>query len=219
MKLSINTIYLATEGEGIRIGIPQVFVRVQGCKVCCSNCDSKETWKFDSQKEMELDLIIKKIEEFKVKSVSITGGDPLDEAHEDAVYELVKKLKSENYFVNIEVTGLNYSERIFDLVDFISADIKTPSTKIEPDLVLLKIIYDKYRSKVQIKAVVADMKDLNFLKNLNFDICITPCFSSEEEFPQKRFEEILKWNELNGGKFRVIAQQHKLIFGSKRKDV
>ena len=42
----LNSIYPATEGEGVHIGTPQIFVRYQGCKVGCLNCDSRDTWAF-----------------------------------------------------------------------------------------------------------------------------------------------------------------------------
>ena len=40
----INSVYRATEGEGIFVGRVQIFVRFQGCNVKCINCDSKDTW-------------------------------------------------------------------------------------------------------------------------------------------------------------------------------
>src|SRR6478736_4189203 len=77
--LLINSIYRATEGEGIHIGIPQIFVRFQGCHVGCVNCDTKETWDFDPAFTMALDEVMESIETLSqniIKRVSITGGDP-----------------------------------------------------------------------------------------------------------------------------------------------
>ena len=75
-KMSLNSIYCATEGEGIHIGTPQIFVRFQGCGLRCKNCDSMDTWNFDQGMKFSLNEVIDKIISLKMKRVSITGGDP-----------------------------------------------------------------------------------------------------------------------------------------------
>ena len=91
---NIHAIYPATEGEGIRIGIPQVFVRFQGCAVGCVNCDSRETWSFKKNNDFNLDKLVNTILSYDLEWTSITGGDPLDPHHRDDVLALVKRLKS-----------------------------------------------------------------------------------------------------------------------------
>jgi 7-carboxy-7-deazaguanine synthase len=134
LKLGINSIYRATEGEGVHIGESQIFVRFQGCTIGCLNCDSKDTWNFEEGSFFELEEVVAKIEHlgktdfFPLKRVSITGGDPLHPKLEPGVLALVKILKRQNYYVNIEASGSRICPDIFDLVDFISFDFKTPST-------------------------------------------------------------------------------------------
>ena len=96
MQLNINSIYMATEGEGIHIGKPQIFVRFQGCTVGCLNCDSKETWDFNSSLR-SFESVVDQVEEeagkypHRIKRISITGGDPLHPKHTQAVEKLSEK--------------------------------------------------------------------------------------------------------------------------------
>ncbi|MDD0853305.1 7-carboxy-7-deazaguanine synthase QueE [Halobacteriovorax sp. GB3] len=227
----INSIYRATEGEGVLIGSPQVFVRFQGCAIGCLNCDSKDTWDFDGEL-MDLEEIMLSVyqETFqgKIKRVSITGGDPLHPKHVPYVLELTKKLKDQGYFVNIEAAGTRVVPEIFELVDYISFDYKTPSTGVRTNPALIVKLANQYQNKFQIKSVIETREDfdqtvlaynevLSQVDHMTFPWCLTPSYNTEEEFPEARFIEVLKWNEAFGGMFRVIGQQHKWIFGPKKK--
>ncbi|MBF0359795.1 MAG: 7-carboxy-7-deazaguanine synthase QueE [Oligoflexia bacterium] len=247
MKLyKINSIFLSHEGEGIHLGFPQIFIRFQGCSIGCKNCDTPEAIPFNLNKNYSLkekDLLkkiteIRKKNKLKLKRISITGGDPLDPRHRENVLNLIMILKQKGYFINIEASGNVIVKEIFDLVDSISFDYKTPSSGIKTSLKLIKtLIKDpKYSSKLQIKSVVESKKDflylydsylkilktLNELKIKNFsNWIITPCYSlqTDEKTFINKFKQIFKWNLTSGGLFRVIGQQHKWIYGSQRKNV
>ncbi len=230
--LLINSIYRATEGEGIHIGIPQIFVRFQGCHIGCVNCDSKETWEFDPSKTTTLDDVMEKVEVLSqdiIKRISITGGDPLHPSHIPSLLELIRELKKRNYYINIEAAGTRIVKDVFDLVDFISYDVKTPSTEVRTSPELLLKFVSEYGHKAQVKAVVADKKDFetvydafHFVKRSGAPVvpwCLTPCYEPEEKFPMLRFQNVVKLNEDFGLPFRVIGQQHKWMFGSDAKQV
>ena len=225
--LLINSIYRATEGEGIHIGTPQIFVRFQGCHVGCINCDTKETWDFDPSYTKSIDEVMEIVETLSqniIKRVSITGGDPLHPSHIPSLMELIFQLQKRNYFINIEAAGTRIVEDVFDRVDFISYDFKTPSTTVKTSRdLLLKFIQD-YGHKAQIKAVISDKKDfeatydaLHFIKASGTKLppwCLTPCFEPGEDFPMNRFQHVVKLNESFGLPFRVIGQQHKWVYGA-----
>lgn len=229
--LLINSIYRATEGEGIHIGTPQIFVRFQGCHVGCVNCDTKETWDFDPAYTMSLDEVMEKIETLSqdiIKRISITGGDPLHPSHIPSLMELIRELKNRHYFVNIEAAGTRIVKEVFDQVDFISYDYKTPSTEVRTSKELLLKFLLEYGAKAQIKAVVADKKDFestydafHFVKaqghHLTAPWCLTPCFEPGEAFPMNRFQQVVQLNENFGLPFRVIGQQHKWVYGPEAK--
>lgn len=229
-KLLINAIYLATEGEGVRIGTPQIFVRTQGCAIGCVNCDSKETWEFDESMSMSVASIFEEVQALsgkyphRIKTVSITGGDPLHAKHIPGVKELVKLLKKDGYYINIEASGSRVIDELFDAVDFLSFDFKTPSTGVRTKSDYLVKLQTQYKNKFQVKSVITDKHDFEYVYNelvalkeatdyAHIDWVLTPCYEPNEEFPKERFEMILNMNHEFGAPFRVIGQQHKWIFG------
>lgn len=229
----INSIYKAIEGEGIHIGTSQIFVRYQGCHIGCVNCDSMDTWDFTDSSKKSLTWIldeVRNISQGKIKRVSITGGDPLHPKHVPSVVELAKQLRMMGYFVNIEASGARVVKEVFDLVDFISFDFKTPSTGVKTPIKNLIEMAELYEDKFQIKAVIEDEKDffaclhtIDELEKLtlktNFPWCLTPAFSPGEKFNQERFVRIMELNQENDSKFRVIGQQHKWVYGPDLKQV
>jgi len=235
LKLGINSIYRATEGEGVHIGESQIFVRFQGCNIGCANCDSKDTWDFTIAEQMDLTEVLHKVEElgktdyFPLKRVSITGGDPLHPKHEPSVLALVKVLKEKNYYVNLEASGSRICGEIFDLVDFISFDFKTPSTAVQTSLTLLEKTLTVYSGKVQIKSVIASDHDFYYCQEAYEEVsksveikdpwCLTPAYTPGEEFTMNFFSKILVLNQQAGGKFKVIGQQHKWVYGADKKQV
>lgn len=233
-KFSINGIYRATEGEGVHVGTPQVFVRFQGCTIGCVNCDSKDTWEFGGVPELELAEVLEQIHsesyDGRIRRISITGGDPLHPKNIPAVLELARVLKKKGYFVNLEAAGTRIVHEIFDIIDYISFDFKTPSTHVRGNVKLLAQMIAQYPQRFQIKSVVQDEKDFEAVSaaraellaaglDLDFPWCLTPAYNLEEEFPMARFVDVINWNEIAGAPFRVIGQQHKWIFGPDQKFV
>lgn len=227
--LNINTIYSATEGEGILIGTPQVFVRFQGCSIGCLNCDSKDTWSFKESGNYSIESTMKEIASFNIPRVSITGGDPLHPKNIDAVITLARVLKSKGFFINLEAAGTKVVDSLFDIIDFISFDFKTLSTGVKIKKNILKSFIIQYGNKAQIKSVIETKEDFCQVKNLFEEIqaennfttpwVLTPAYNPGQKFDLSFFEWIIQENEKEGHCFRVIGQQHKWIFGPDRTDV
>lgn len=234
MRLQMNAIYLATEGEGVHVGTPQVFVRFQGCAIGCLNCDSKDTWEFSKRFEMELETVLDKVSEQssqgKIRRVSITGGDPLHPQHVPGLLVLVKELKARGYYINLEAAGTRIVDEVFDLIDFISFDYKTPSTGVKTSVKLLQRLVEQYPGRFQVKSVVQTQDDFTHaheawdkltekLPGIEIPWCLTPAYNLGESFPKERFESVMKWNVEQGAPFRVVGQQHKWLYGPDRKEV
>jgi 7-carboxy-7-deazaguanine synthase len=227
---------MATEGEGIHVGTPQIFVRFQGCNIGCVNCDSKETWEFKDT-SLSLDSAMEQIEAesgkypHRIKRISITGGDPLHPIHAPGVEALAVELKKRGFYINIEAAGTRIVDSLFDVLDFVSFDFKTPSTDVTTNPKLLKKLVTQYAKKAQIKSVISDKKDFEFVydqfltlqKDLDYQVetpwILTPCYEPHEEFPKERFIEMIDLNQQFGSPFRVIGQQHKWIHGPKKRNV
>ena len=234
--LLINTIYRATEGEGVQLGSPQVFIRFQGCAIGCMNCDSKETWDFDTNKSMELETVLAKVDElanqgrWPLRRVSITGGDPLHPQHVPGLIELMIDLKLKGYWINLEAAGSRIVDEAFKAADYISFDFKTPSTGVRTSSELLARFITEFGHKGQVKAVIADNADFGAAYEARRQIdekigphpipwVLTPCYSPGEKMPMKRFQEVTRLNEDWGAPFRVIGQQHKWLYGVDAKNV
>ncbi len=234
IRAHLHSIYLATEGEGIHIGTPQIFVRFQGCAIGCRNCDSRDTWDFGHSPGVTLDNAMQDIRlqggEGAIRRVSITGGDPLHSKHLPSVMELVKRLKAAKYWINLEASGTRIVHQLFDLLDFISFDLKPPSTGVAMDGQNLLTLADHYPGRCQVKTVIENEADFAWTlehyrefraarPTVDIPWCLTPCYLPGEDFPQKRFQNILALNAEASGPFRVIGQQHKWIYGSEARGV
>lgn len=82
-KLLVSDIFRSIQGEGPKTGIPSIFLRLGGCNLQCTWCDTPYTWKkgFTDYIEQSFDeiktRIIDAIGDEKVKNLVITGGEPL----------------------------------------------------------------------------------------------------------------------------------------------
>lgn len=104
--MKVSEIFKSIEGEGLRTGLAAVFVRLHGCNLRCSYCDSMYAVEGNDFKTMSVDEVFAAVEfhrnESSVKCVTLTGGEPL--LH-PGVDELLTKFSKAGYLVNIETNG------------------------------------------------------------------------------------------------------------------
>lgn len=224
-KIKINTIYTGIEGEGLFIGTPTIFLRLQGCSLQCNWCDSKETWNVSGGKNYSLlklrDKLLRIREKSNIKRVSITGGSPLENPHID---KLIQMLKEENFYLNLETNGQNYNPNVFSMVDFISSDYKTISSGLVQDKSVLDKIINEFGSrKLQVKAVISNNNDLDdfldFIKKYNnfSNFIITPIYNGNN-IDINLIKYIERKISKSSVPVRMICQQHKFIWGADKKD-
>ncbi|RYV01757.1 7-carboxy-7-deazaguanine synthase QueE [Shewanella sp. OPT22] len=121
MQYPINEVFETIQGEGSHTGIPAIFVRLQGCPVGCSWCDTQQTWDVLSENKVDKELVIQvdgtvgrwaehdaislinafERKGFNAKLVVITGGEPC--IHD--LTELTTKLNDAGYLTQIETSG------------------------------------------------------------------------------------------------------------------
>ena len=73
--LRINEIFYSIQGESSRVGMPTVFVRLTGCPMRCTYCDT--AYAFHEGQQKEIKEIIKEVKKFDTSYVTVTGGEPL----------------------------------------------------------------------------------------------------------------------------------------------
>lgn len=93
----VNEIFDSIQGEGFWTGVPSTFVRLQGCNLRCSWCDSKETWSGHVEK-MTSEEILSKVH---CEHVIITGGEPL--IHD--LTDLFIQLETAGKKIHVETNG------------------------------------------------------------------------------------------------------------------
>ncbi len=121
-KAKIKEIFESIQGEGLYIGVNQLFIRFSSCNLHCRYCDTD--FKSDL-KDYTADELAKIVNDFKnIHSVSLTGGEPLTEA--DFLSEFLPKVNKKVY---LETNGTLYESlsKIINYVDIVSMDIKLPS--------------------------------------------------------------------------------------------
>ena len=119
----VNKIFYSIQGEGARVGTPQVFVRFSGCNLHCSFCDTDHA---SSYKEMTAHEIVQECKRIgnKCASVSLCGGEPTLQLDS----WLIAEFKRYGWFISIETNGLL---PVPDGVDYVVCSPKT--AKIAPE--------------------------------------------------------------------------------------
>lgn len=221
-RFKVVEMFSSIDGEGLRAGLPVTFIRLHGCNLKCSYCDSQYACAGNDFIDIALEDIIKTVESFGIKAITLTGGEPL--LH-DSVYDLIEELLNRNYWVNIETNGsidLKYLDglrQVHYYVDFqnrihklmITMDYKCESSGMSDKM---KEENFKYLRKGDVlKFVVGDQNDLFQMKTIltnnqiKANVFVSPVFGKIEA---KEIVEYLLAHELYD--VRVQLQLHKIIY-------
>ncbi len=157
--LKINEIYLSLQGESTWAGLPCVFVRLTGCSLRCTWCDT--AYAFFEGEDQSLQAILDKVDSFGVKLVEITGGEPLEQ---EGVYPLMEALLAKGYQVLLETSGAVDLQRVPRAVVKIM-DIKCPGSG--EDARNLWANLDKLvPGQDEIKFVIQDKADYDYTREV-----------------------------------------------------
>jgi 7-carboxy-7-deazaguanine synthase len=96
---NICEVFYSFQGEGFLQGLPMVFVRMSGCNLRCSFCDTK--FAFKQNKEVSIEKLFSLIEKYNCNRVCITGGEPFLQK----LLPLTEYLKEEGYWLTAETNG------------------------------------------------------------------------------------------------------------------
>ena len=205
--LIINEIFYSIQGESYRTGLPTHFVRLTGCPLRCSYCDTE--YAFKSGTKMTFDEIISQLNINITKFVTITGGEPLAQK---STLEFMNKLCDLEYSVSLETSNCFPIEDIDPRASII-LDIKTPGSKEENKNIITN--YQRLKSSDEIKFVICNLNDFNwavdYMHQHKLDNYCSILFSpSYGEMPLQELAELILENSL---KVRLQTQLHKTIWG------
>ncbi|MCK4979750.1 MAG: 4Fe-4S cluster-binding domain-containing protein, partial [Candidatus Delongbacteria bacterium] len=157
--IKINEIFKSLQGESSYAGLPCVFVRLTGCNLRCSWCDTQ--YAYDNGTEYTKEELISIIEKFNVKLVEFTGGEPLLQKEE--LIPIIEHLLSKNYEILLETNGSISLKDIPDEVVKI-VDIKLSGSREKGSFLDSNI--DLIEKKDEIKFVLSDIFDYNEMKDI-----------------------------------------------------
>ena len=124
-RLKITEIFLSLQGEAATAGWPTVFVRLTGCPLRCTYCDT--AYAFHGGVWWEIDDILAEVAKHGVRHVCVTGGEPLAQKR---CISLLKRLCDAGYDVSLETSGALDVSQVDPRVSRV-LDIKTPGSKEE----------------------------------------------------------------------------------------
>jgi 7-carboxy-7-deazaguanine synthase len=121
-SLRINEIFYSLQGETSRVGLPTVFIRLTGCPLRCTYCDT--SYAFQEGETLALQEILDKVAQFHPRYVTVTGGEPLAQKN---CLPLLQQLCDAGYSVSLETGGAMDISKVDPRVSRI-LDIKTPGS-------------------------------------------------------------------------------------------
>ncbi|GIW21764.1 MAG: hypothetical protein KatS3mg068_0771 [Candidatus Sericytochromatia bacterium] len=108
-KYNLVEIFYSLQGEGIRTGTANIFIRFSNCNLSCSFCDTPYN---NINLSLNKDEIIKYIQKFNCKNIIFTGGEPTLQLDDD----LLETLKEKNYYLAIETNGILKTPKLIDFI-------------------------------------------------------------------------------------------------------
>lgn len=210
MALKIYEIFHSLQGETSRIGMPTVFVRLTGCPMRCTYCDTE--YAFSGGGNMEIEDILQKVAEFGTKFVTVTGGEPLAQK---ACYALLKTLCDAGYSVSLETGGAMDIAPVDARVSII-LDIKTPASNEEKNMRWDNL--NHISAKDEIKFVLCNRADYDWAKTKLTELKLTekcPVLFSPS-YHDLKAEELANWVLADRLPVRMQIQLHKILWGEKQ---
>ena len=156
--LSVNEIFYSIQGESTYAGKPCVFVRLAGCDLRCTWCDTP--YAFSEGRKMTIDEIVQQVDAFRSPLVEVTGGEPL---LQDDVYPLMERLLDSGRTVLLETGGQVDVSRVPGGVIKVM-DVKCPASG-ETDRMEWGNI-DRLGPRDQVKFVIKDRADYEFASDI-----------------------------------------------------
>jgi len=154
--LKITEIFHSLQGEALQAGLPTVFVRLTGCPLRCTYCDSE--YAFYGGEWMHFNEILAEIRKFDTPFVCVTGGEPLAQKRCSG---LLKLLCDEGFRVSLETSGaadISLADRRVSRV----MDLKTPESREVSSNLWSNL--DELTERDQVKFVVCSRADYEWAR-------------------------------------------------------
>lgn len=155
--MRVTEVFHSVQGESTFAGLPCVFVRLTGCPLRCTWCDTD--YAFFGGSELSLDQVLGKIRSFGCSLVEVTGGEPLSQPE---TITLLHRLCQEEYTVLLETSGAMDTAAVDPLVRII-LDVKCPGSGMTERMHWPNV--ERLRPQDEAKFVIQDRIDYDWAKS------------------------------------------------------
>ena len=221
-------LYKSVQGESSFAGVPCIFVRLAGCNLRCSWCDSEYT--FTGGQPFTNDEIVAQVEALQpCKLIEFTGGEPMLQARE--LLPLMQRLLDAGYELMIETSGERPLADVPKAVHKI-VDVKCPGSAMAHTFRMDNL--DALTPNDEVKFVLSDRADYEFARDFIRThtleqhcggILLSPAFrkqASEERTADNMVldpRDLVQWMLDDGLPARLSLQIHKFIWEPRKKGV
>jgi len=210
LTLSVTEIFYSLQGESRTVGIPTVFIRLAGCPLRCSYCDTQ--FAYEPGKELAIAAILESVAQFQSSYVTLTGGEPLAQ---DESLTLLKSLCDAGYNTSLETGGMLDISKVDSRVVKV-LDLKTPDSGECESNRYDNIAY--LQPHDQVKFVICGEDDYIWAKDQLVDwgladrceILFSPCHERQDA------TELAEWILRDHLPVRFQLQLHKQLWGDAR---
>jgi len=215
----ITEIFKSIQGEGTHAGLPCIFVRLTGCNLRCTWCDT--AYAFHGGQKMSVEEVFERVEALRGDAVGgrlveLTGGEPL---LQQEVYPLADRLLAAGYAVLIETSGERFIGQLPKAVIKI-VDVKCPDSG-EPDT-FDKRNLEELTSEDEVKFVISSRRDYEFARDFIVEHRLAGrikevLFSPVHEDPNGQWKgleprQLVEWMLEDGVQARLGLQLHKIVW-------
>lgn len=215
----ITEIFKSIQGEGTRAGRPCIFVRLTGCNLRCTWCDT--TYAFHGGQKMSVEEVVGRVEALRGSAVGgplveLTGGEPL---LQQDIYPLAERLLAAGYVVLIETSGERFIGQLPEAVIKI-VDVKCPDSG-EPETFDVRNLKE-LTNRDEVKFVVSSRRDYEFARDFMREHRLAGrvkevLFSPVHEDPGGKWKgleprQLVEWMLEDGVEARLGLQLHKIVW-------
>ncbi len=208
--LKISEIFHSLQGESTRVGLPTVFVRLTGCPLRCTWCDSE--YAFSGGSSMSVSEVLDRVAQYACHAVCVTGGEPLAQK---ACLELLRVLCEAGHSVSLETSGALDLAGVDPRVARIM-DLKAPGSG-EAEKNRWENL-DALNGRDEIKFVLASASDYDWARQVlrarRLDEICTVLFAPVQG--QLEPAQLADWILRDRLPVRFQLQLHKILWGAER---
>ena len=208
--MQITEMFKSIQGESTYAGLPCIFVRLTGCNLRCTWCDTEHA--FFGGEDVSLDEVVKRVASLGGKLVEITGGEPLLQRE---VYPLMDRLLQKGYDVMLETSGERKIDRIPPEVVKI-VDVKCPDSGEANSFAIENL--EHLAPHDQVKFVILTRRDYEFSRDFTRERRLAERVNAVIFSPvhgELDSKELAEWMLADGlAGVRLGCQLHKIIWGA-----